>query len=564
VNTNLNKILEVKAINKNFDGNVVLKEVSAEFERGKVYAIIGPNGAGKTTLLNIINGFLKPDRGSVFIKGKDVTHEPAYNIARSGVGRLFQDIRNFPKMRVMDNLLVSKKFEKEENPLFVLTKTAPNEHKRLVFIDEAKGYLKNFGISEKEKSYAEDLSYGQEKLLSLNRLLMGDFDIFLLDEPVAGVNPKIKKIIYKMIKELAKMGKLVIIVEHEMESVKKVADFVYFISEGEIKKFGTSEEILQDKSIVKEYIGIQSINENYKQKKETLSLTEKENILSAKAIYAGYNKIEILHGVDIEIKECEIVGLIGPNGAGKSTLLKVLAGVLPIRIWMKNAQDIAYEIMQLGNLTYPLEQKIQNAIGVLVAEIQKNSRTKIIYENSEITMLDTKRRVKMGLGYLIQGGVVFKYLTIDENLTVAGFDMNKDEIEKQKDQLYELFEDLGVKRNKRAGLLSGGERQMLSLAMILMKKARTLLLLDEPSSGLSPKLTQDLLQKIREIRDKLNISILLVEQKIGEVLTLADRIYIMKGGEIIVSGISPYKIDEREIETIYMGNHNGVKDGNRR
>lgn len=515
MNTNLNKILEFKAVSKNFDGHTVLKEVSAEFERGKVYAIIGPNGAGKTTLLNVINGFLKPNKGKVFINGKDVTTEPVYSIARLGLGRLFQDIRNFQKMRVMDNLLISKKFEKEENPLFVLTKTAPNEHKRLVSIDEAKGYLKNFGISEIEKFYAEDLSYGQEKLLSLNRLIIGDFDIFLLDEPVAGVNPKIKGIIYKMIRELAKKGKLVIIVEHEMEAVRKVADFVYFISNGEIIKYGSPEHVLHDQVIIKEYIGIQP-SENYILPKQAVVAEKKSVIFKTENIYAGYNKMEILHGVNIQIKEGEIVGLIGPNGAGKSTLLKILSGTLPVK------------------------------------------RGQIVYEGKEMTRLSTKKRVENGIGYLIQGGEIYTDLTIDDNLTVSALNMGKKEIEEQKLQLYELFKDLRKKRNTRAGLLSGGESQMLALAMVLMKKPRKILLLDEPSAGLSPKLTKNLLQRMKDIRDIFSVAILLVEQRIDEVLELADRIYLMKEGKIIVPGISPHEIEQKMIEAIYMGNHNGI------
>ena len=526
-NINLNKVLKVENISKSFGNKIALKDVNAEFEPGKVYAIIGPNGAGKTTLLNIINGFMIPDKGKIFIKGKDMTNEPAYKIARMGLGRLFQDIRSFNKMKVLDNLLISKNFEKEENPLLVLAKSTINKQKETVFTKEAKNYLENFAILQKEKSYAEDLSYGQEKLLSFCRLLMNNYDIFLLDEPVAGVHPKIKEIIYKRIKDLISQNKLVIIVEHEMEAVRKVVDLVYFISEGEIKKSGKPDEVLQDESIIKDYIGIQSIKESRLQKKEIVSSAEKKNILSAKSIYAGYNKIEILHGVDIEVNEGEIVGFIGPNGAGKSTLLKVLAGLLPTRaVWNEEKKKIVFG--------------------------------EIFFDDNDITNSSPRKRVESGLSYLIQGGEVFTDLTVDENMTVSALNMEKDDIENQKQLLYKLFLDLADKKSSRAGLLSGGERQMLALAMILMRKPRTLLLLDEPLSGLSPKLTQDLLQKIREIRNKFNISILIVEQRIGEVLTLANRIYIMKGGEIIVPGVPPYEIDEKEIETIYLGNHNGT------
>lgn len=507
-------MLKLSHISKNFDGVKAVQNMTAEFEAGRVYALVGPNGAGKTTLLNLINGFISPDWGTISVSGKDVTGRPPYAIANTGVGRLFQDIRVFPKMKAMENLFVARRFQTEENPLAVLWRTAANKKMLGQFQQQALNQLKNFGIEEKVDSYAEDLSYGQEKLLSLSRLLLGEFDIFLLDEPVAGVNPQIKEIIYSLIKKLASQNKLIIIVEHEMEAVRRVADDVLFMSEGELLKRGTPQEILSDEVVIKEYIGL-SDDVEPKTTIATLPTNERQPILETKDINAAYYKRNILHGISFKIHENEIVSMIGPNGAGKSTFLKVLAGILPAN---------------QGN---------------------------VIFKGREITHLNARERVKLGIGYLVQGGEIFTDLEVDENMIMAALDMKHDEIIAQMEKIFLLFPVLRTKKDVRAGLLSGGEQQMLALALVLMKKPKLLLWLDEPSAGLSPKLTKEMLGKIWEIKEMFGTSILLVEQRVTEALVNSERSYLLKEGRIVRESFSGELLkDKKELENIYMGNHN--------
>jgi branched-chain amino acid transport system ATP-binding protein len=223
---------------------------------------------------------------------------------------------------------------------------------------------------------------------------------------------------------------------------------------------------------------------------ENNKLVSADGILSVENIYASYYKKEILRGVSISVSNGEIVTLIGPNGAGKSTLLKVIIGTLA-----------------------PQEGSVY-------------------FLNEDVTNFAPHLRVKKGIGYFMQGGEVFRNLMVLENLELAGFDLPKPEYKERLNEVFGLFPILAGIKLRRAGLLSGGERQALAFGIVLMRRPK-LLLLDEPSAGLAPSLVKQIIAKIRRINTDLGISILLVEQNIGEALKISERVYILKNGEIV-------------------------------
>jgi branched-chain amino acid transport system ATP-binding protein len=218
-------------------------------------------------------------------------------------------------------------------------------------------------------------------------------------------------------------------------------------------------------------------------------------LLELTDIHAGYNGREILTGTTLRINSDEIVALIGPNGAGKSTVLKVISGFI-----------------------YP-------KLG------------KIIFDGLNITGLETNKRVSMGIGYFLQGGEVFPDMSVYENFEMGGANLKKNVFKNRLDETIKLFPLLTDKLNKRAGLLSGGERQMLALGMIMLNRPK-LLLLDEPSAGLAPGLVKGIMEKIVEINKTYGTAILLVEQKTGEALKIAERGYLLKNGQVAFEGTS--------------------------
>jgi branched-chain amino acid transport system ATP-binding protein len=218
------------------------------------------------------------------------------------------------------------------------------------------------------------------------------------------------------------------------------------------------------------------------------------NIIELKNIYASYGKKEVLSDVSIAVKKGEIVSLIGPNGAGKSTTLKVISGFL------------------------------------------KPKSGKIIFKDKDITNLSPWQRSKLGIAYLFQGGSIFENLTVIENLKLSN-----EKIE----TAFEIFPELEKYKKTRAGLLSGGLKQMLSISLILLKEP-DLLLLDEPSAGLSPALVEKLISKIKDINQKFNKTILLVEQNIVQALKISNRLYLMSAGKIIKESDDPLTFLETE------------------
>ena len=220
--------------------------------KGGVSAIIGPNGAGKTTLFNIICGFLHPDQGQIFYKGTEITALNPWKRAAQGIGRLFQDIRVFRKLSLVENLLVTFKdgSENQLKAVFGLRNRSEKEYNA-----EAMRWLEFVGLAELRNESAEHLSWGQQKLLSLARLLCGNFELLLIDEPVSGVNPKMAETILEKICGLTDYGKTVMVVEHDMEAVGKIAQFVYYMDSGNITASGTADSVLNNHDVVGNYLG---------------------------------------------------------------------------------------------------------------------------------------------------------------------------------------------------------------------------------------------------------------------------------------------------------------------
>lgn len=249
-------ILELKDISKRFGGVDALDRVSCGFEGEKIIALIGPNGAGKTSVFNLISGFIRPDRGTISFMGKEIHSLSPSHIAKSGIGRLFQDVRVFDKLTLKDNVLVAFKRGYSENPLAAIFNRQRLKKEYRDLMEKTMELLELVGIADKADTLAENLSYGQQKLLAIARLLAADANLLLLDEPTAGVNPQMVKVLLDVICKLREQGKTVIVIEHNMNVVVEIADWVYFMDKGQVVSFGLPQEILGDPEVKKTYIGL--------------------------------------------------------------------------------------------------------------------------------------------------------------------------------------------------------------------------------------------------------------------------------------------------------------------
>ncbi len=246
-------ILSLEGITKSFDGLKAIDSLNLKMSAGTISAIIGPNGAGKTTLFNLICGYLYPDSGRVIYKDRDITNLMPWARSLLGIGRLFQDIRVFKKLTLLENLLVTFN-DGSENPFKAIFGRRNGKEKEKV--KTAIEWLDFVGLKDMKDRLAENLSWGQQKLLSLARLLCGNFDLLLIDEPVSGVNPDMVHVVLEKIKELKGFGKTIVVVEHNMEAVEAISDYIYFMDSGKIKFTGLPEEILNNRELMGTYIGI--------------------------------------------------------------------------------------------------------------------------------------------------------------------------------------------------------------------------------------------------------------------------------------------------------------------
>ncbi|MGB0387871.1 MAG: ABC transporter ATP-binding protein [Ardenticatenaceae bacterium] len=234
--------LRVNNINKNFGGLKVLKGVTFEVNGPELIGLIGPNGAGKTTLTNILDGALKPTSGTVYLNGKRIDTLPPYGVARAGLGRTFQVTRAFRRMTVLENLLV---------PAIAMNPTARQKD----FVDKAKEVLDFLTIDHLTNEYGRALSGGQQKLLELGRLLMLDPDIIILDEPFAGVHPKLMEVIYQYIRRVNNDGKAIIIISHDMDTIFTLSKRLLVLNYGDLIADDDPEIVKNDPAVIEAYLG---------------------------------------------------------------------------------------------------------------------------------------------------------------------------------------------------------------------------------------------------------------------------------------------------------------------
>jgi ABC-type branched-subunit amino acid transport system ATPase component len=232
-------------------------------------------------------------------------------------------------------------------------------------------------------------------------------------------------------------------------------------------------------------------------------------ILDVKDVYSGYGDTEVLHGVSIYLTEGEIVTIIGPNGAGKSTLLKTIMGYLP------------------------------------------PTRGRILFRDEDVTLLRPDEKVRKGIGYVPQLENVFPSLTVEENLEMGGYIEDKRRLTRRIEHAYELFPVLRERKNQRVRTMSGGQRQMLAMARALMTEP-SLLLLDEPSAGLSPKVSAVVFDRIKEIHQR-GKAIIIVEQDAYQSLGISNRGYVLAMGQKEYEDEAHKILDSRKIREAYLG-----------
>ncbi|ABD06789.1 inner-membrane translocator ABC transporter [Rhodopseudomonas palustris HaA2] len=490
--------LEVSGIGISFGGIRAASQVSFIAEPGMVTSVIGPNGAGKTTVLNMIGGFYKPDAGSIRLGGQELAGEPAWKVARAGIGRTYQTTKLFETMSVRDNVLIAMR----RGRLGSMLAFAAND------ADEAaaEALIDFVGYRGALAAVAGDLPHVDRRLVEIARALAMRPRVLLLDEPAAGLMAADKDALSGLLRRIADLGIAVILVEHDMRLVMGISDHVVVLDAGTPIAAGTANVIRRDPKVLAAYLGGAEMRARGR---ETPWDGSRDAVLDVIDLVAGYGAAPVLQKVNLQVRPGEMVALIGANGAGKSTMMRALSGLL---------------------------RPVQGDV---------------ILDDERIETIEAHRIAARGLALVPEGRQVFPELSVYDNLELGANTRTNVDYAAEIEAVLKRFPRLRERLNSRAGLLSGGEQQMLAIARGMMAKPR-ILLLDEPSLGLAPAMINELYDVLADLRDE-GITILLVDQIAVLALAVSDRGYVIDSGRIVRDDSAAALASDPEVEAAYLG-----------
>ncbi len=248
-------LLSIRGIGKHFGGLQVLEDVNIEVPGGAIFALIGPNGAGKTTVFNLVTGLIKPSSGSIAFEGRDLAGVPPHQITRLGIARTFQNIRIFPDMTLLENVMVGRHHLLNYGGLALLFATPAFREAERRSRDRALELLSWVKLDHKADATADNLSYGEQRKLEFARALATEPKLLLLDEPVAGMNPSEKAVLMEEIRNIRDRGYGVFLIEHDMRFVMNLCDRVAVLNFGRIIAEGPPDEIRTHPDVIEAYLG---------------------------------------------------------------------------------------------------------------------------------------------------------------------------------------------------------------------------------------------------------------------------------------------------------------------
>ena len=490
--------LEVRDLGITFGGIKAATAVTFTAPPGKVTSVIGPNGAGKTTVLNLIGGFYRPDSGSIRLGERELAGRAAWKVARAGIARTYQTTKLFATMSIVDNVLIALR----RGRLGSMAADAASRGDR----DAAEALLAFVGYHGSLSTPAGDLPHVDRRLVEIARALAMRPRVLLLDEPAAGLMRSDKDALSRLIRRIADLGIAVILVEHDMLLVMGISDAVIVLDAGVRIAAGSPIEVRHDPRVLKAYLGG---GEMRARPRATPWSGAHDAVLTTVKLTAGYGAAPVLDNVSLDVRPGEMVTIIGSNGAGKSTTMRAISGLL---------------------------RPVDGAI---------------VLDNVPINELETHQIARRGLALVPEGRQVFPELSVFDNLVLGAHSRKDADRDDEIAGLLERFPRLKERLTIRAGLLSGGEQQMLAIARGLMAKPR-ILLLDEPSLGLAPAMINELFDILAGLRDE-GVTILLVDQMAALALTVADRGYVLELGKIVRSDNATGLADDPELEAAYLG-----------
>ena len=258
-------LLKVNEITKVFGGLIAVEDVSFEVNKGEIVSIIGPNGAGKTTIFNMLTGVYKVNKGTVEFEEKEIQNKAPREIVKAGMARTFQNIRLFPTMRVIENVLVGDHININYNFIDLLFRTKRFRNAEKEAAQKAIDLLESLELGDQINNYAKNHPYGMQRKLEIARAIATNAKLIILDEPAAGMNPQESEELMNFILKLRRNGHTILLIEHDMSVVMNISDRIYVIDHGRKIAEGLPAEIARDEQVIRAYLGSGGVEKDAEQ-----------------------------------------------------------------------------------------------------------------------------------------------------------------------------------------------------------------------------------------------------------------------------------------------------------
>ncbi|HVS69568.1 MAG TPA: ATP-binding cassette domain-containing protein [Mycobacteriales bacterium] len=521
-------LLVCRDLDVGYDGVQVLFGVDMHIRRGEVLALLGTNGAGKSTLLRAISGLTMPWTGSIVFDGRDITKASAVERARSGIAQVPGGKGIFPTVTVADHFRAARWMGKKAHAADA---------------DAAQEQVLEWfpNLRNRWDTLAGNLSGGEAQQLAVGMAFITRPQLLIIDELSLGLAPTIVERLLDVVRDLNRAGTTVVLVEQSVNVALTIAERAYFMEKGEVRFCGPTAELIERDDIVRSvFLAAAAPTDDVPAPrtaaKAAIKVTDQPaaDILRVTDLSVSFGGVRAVDGVSFTLHDGEILGLIGPNGAGKTTVFDLISGFL------------------------------------------RPDTGTVWFAGSDVSSSRPDARGRLGLGRSFQDARIFPSLSVAENIATAlewhleirdhlAAALGMPDIAELERHIAWTVSDLvellalGAYRDKLVRELSTGTRRMVDIAMALAYDP-TVLLLDEPSSGIAQRETEALGPMLLRIRDEANCSLLVIEHDMPLICAVSDRLLALEQGHVIASGAPNDVLSNPQVVASYLGNNEATRN----